>query len=78
MEFVNSNKSWEVAASFSTPPEAHIAKGMLEAEGIPCQIQAPLMATLYGAGSTWAPVELLVPAAYLDRAHTLLDAHHDS
>lgn len=77
MEPVDPRACWVVAESFSSPPQAHIAMGMLHAEGIPCRIDAPIMSTLYGAGSTWAPVRLLVPDSYLLQAQKLLASHHD-
>ena len=51
--------------------------GMLKAEGIPCHLNSPIMSTLYGAGSTWAPIQLLVPAKHLLQAQTLLKSHQD-
>lgn len=77
MESLN-RTPWTVAASFTTDVEAHIAMGMLEAEGIPCRLNAPIMSTLYGAGSTWAPIQILVPDQYLTRAIELLQSHQDA
>lgn len=77
MEPVDPRSCWVVAESFPAAPQAHIAMGMLEAEGIPCRIDSPIMSTLYGAGSTWAPVQLLVPDTHLIRARALLQQHHD-
>ncbi len=78
MEPVDNRTEWATAAEFTAAPEAHIAMGMLEASGIPCRVDSPLMSTLYGAGSTWAPVRLLVPANFLLEAQTLLADHHDA
>ena len=65
------------AAQFSTPQMAALAAGMLENNGIECVIEPSEMSTLYGAGSTWAPVRIFVPRASLDEALTLLKEHGD-
>ena len=66
-----------LAACFSAEPEAYLAQGMLDANGITAYVEANSMATLYGAGSTWAPIKLFVPAADLTRAMDLLKEHGD-
>ena len=66
-----------VIAEFTTDTQAHIAKGMLEAEGIPAAIESSHMATLYAAGATWSPIRLLVPDADAERARQLLVQHKD-
>lgn len=70
--------NWVTAAEFSTAPEAHIAAGMLEDNGIPVMVGPDRMATIYGGGSTWAPVTLSVSEADLERAQQLLAARGDS
>lgn len=66
-----------VVRSFSTAPAAYIAKGMLVDNGIEAEVGPDNMATLYGAGSTWAPVELYVDEADLAAAEKLLEAAED-
>ncbi len=65
----------KLAASFSTEPEAYIAKGMLEDNGIDAVVVPNNMATLYAAGAAWAPIELYVPDGELERAQSLLAEH---
>lgn len=64
-------------ASFSTESEAFIACGMLIDNGIDAFVETNNMATLYGAGATWAPIRLLVPRYRLEAARRLLAAHND-
>lgn len=68
---------WQVAAEYTAAPEAHIAAGMLEEHGIDVIVDSPTMGTLYGAGSTWAPVLLYVPESEAERAAALLAEHGD-
>lgn len=70
--------NWVVIASYSAEPEAYIAAGMLRSNGIDVQIGADHMTTLYGAGSTWAPVTLSVPQAQAPEALDLLTDHDDN
>ncbi len=65
------------AAQFSTPQMAALAAGMLENNGIACVVEPSEMSTLYGAGSTWAPVRVFVPQDRLDDALRLLREHGD-
>lgn len=62
---------------FSDASSAEIAKGMLESEGISAYVDAPIMASLYGAGLTWAPVKLFVNDDDYDAAVVLLKNHGD-
>ncbi len=66
-----------VAAEFSNEIDASIAAGMLADNGIETQILSNNMATLYAAGSTWAPVRLMVPSGCLAEARRLLLEHGD-
>lgn len=66
-----------VAAEFTDEPRAFIARGMLEDHGIAARVETNNMATLYGAGSTWAPIMLYVAASDLDAATALLREHGD-
>lgn len=66
-----------VAAEFSNEIDASIAAGMLADNGIEAQILSNNMATLYAAGSTWAPVRLMVPSDCLAEARCLLHEHGD-
>lgn len=64
-------------ASFTLEPDAFLAKGMLENNGIDAFVETNTMATLYAAGSTWAAINLLVPEKDLERAMELLKEHGD-
>lgn len=66
-----------LAANFSDAARAGIACGMLENNGIEAHVVNDEMATLYGAGSTWAPVRLYVARADLEKALELLKIHGD-
>lgn len=67
---------WSVVAEFASEASAHIACGMLRNHGIEAMVTgAENMATLYGAGSTWAPIELCVPTADAEQTMTLLNEH---
>lgn len=72
------SNSWQTIASFNTEPEAYIAAGMLRSNGIDAVVGADRMATLYGAGSTWAPITLSVPAGQAEQARTLLVQARDA
>lgn len=69
---------WITVATFVTEPEAYIAAGMLRSNGIEAIVGADRMSTLYGAGSTWAPITLSVPGAEAERATELLQQDHDT
>lgn len=66
-----------IIAQFSTEAEAHIAKGMLENEGIAVFIEPNTMATLYAAGATWSPIRLFVADNDAEKARELLEKHND-
>ena len=51
-----------LAAEFSNERDAAIACGMLQANGVEAFVVDDAMATIYGAGATWAPVRLYVRA----------------
>ncbi len=65
------------AAEFSNEQEASIAAGMLKNNGVDAVVDGSYISTLYGAGSTWAPVRLLVPSDKLADAIALLKNHLD-
>lgn len=64
-------------AQFTTEPEAFIAQGMLEENGIKTFMDTNSMSTLYAAGATWSPINLYVDADDLPRALELLKMHGD-
>lgn len=66
-----------VVAEFTAEPQAYIAQGMLEDNGIPARVESNRMATLYGAGATWAPIMLYVAETDINRALELLREHGD-
>ena len=67
----------KTVATFRTEAEAYIAKGMRADHGIESMTGPDNMTTLYGAGSTWAPVDLYVRDADFEEARRLLEAHSD-
>ncbi len=69
--------AWTEIASYTAEPEAYIAAGMLRSNGIEAVVGADRMATLYGAGATWAPITLSVPADKAEQARKLLAADGD-
>lgn len=64
-------------AQFSTEPEAFMAQGMLEENGIRTFMDTNRMSTLYAAGATWSPINLYVDADDQPRALELLKEHGD-
>ncbi len=64
-------------AEYDNEREAAIAAGMLQNNGIDARVDGSIMTTLYGAGATWAPVRLLVPATAAEQASALLKANKD-
>ena len=66
-----------IIGAYSNPLEAHLAKGRLEAEGIPASL-----AHEHHVWANWvysqAPggVKVQVPAEYAERAARVLDAHN--
>lgn len=70
---MNKTSDWQTVATFSTVQEAYIARGMLDAHGIPAMIPDEVMSgSVYPMTLTWAGVDLLVPAADAPRARALL------
>lgn len=67
-----------LAAEFSNERDAAIASGMLQANGIATHVVNDAMATIYGAGATWAPVKLYVGADDAEAAAKLLAAAADN
>lgn len=67
-----------LAAEFSNERDAAIACGMLQTNGIEAFVVDDAMATIYGAGATWAPVRLYVRADDAEKAAELLAAAGDN
>lgn len=65
-------ESFVIVAEFSDEPSARIAQGMLQDNGIDAVVEPSIMASMYAAGSTWAPVKLLVPVHDAQNAISLL------
>ncbi len=61
----------KTVASFQNVQKAHIAKGLLESEGIDCQLSNETIVQLMAVGS----VELQVNDQQFDQALSLLQAH---
>ena len=66
------------AAYYPDLASAHIACGMLEANGIEAKVESQNMSSIYGTTMTWAPIEILVQEADLARATELLSEHKDN
>lgn len=69
--------TWITVASFTSPEEAYIVKGMLENNDIPVAMTNETISSVYPMTDTWAPVELQVPADLADKAKALLESHRD-
>lgn len=73
---MNTSLDWEVVATFGAMHEADLARGRLEASGIPCRIDQRGAVGLFGpgfAGDTVRGVAILVPRTKLDEARVALD-----
>lgn len=66
-----------LAAEYNDEVTADIARGMLEANGIPAIVEGTNMARLYLGAQIWNPVRLMVRQCDLDTALTLLKEHGD-
>jgi hypothetical protein len=62
-----SEDSWSIVASFADSLSAEPLAGLLESEGVPCQI-----ARTEDLPGLVTDVAVLVPAAWLDRAQQIL------
>lgn len=68
---------WIKIASFTTPQDAYIVKGMLESNDIPTVLNNTTISSVYPMTDTWAPVELLVPKHDEIRARQLMKLDGD-
>ncbi len=66
-----------LAAEYNDEVSANIARGMLEANGIPAIVEGSNMVRLYLGAQIWNPVRLMVRQCDLDTALTLLKEHGD-
>lgn len=66
-----------LAAEYNDEVSANIARGMLEANGIPAIVEGSNMVRLYLGAQIWNPVRLMVRQCDLDTALTLLREHGD-
>ena len=64
--------SWITVASFSSPEDAYIVKGMLESNGVPVELSNATISSVYPMTDTWTPIELIVPAEMADTARQLI------
>lgn len=62
-----------VVATFSMPLEAEMARGQLEAEGIPARVADEDTVTLFNLGGAFGTVKLMVSEEHLERARAILD-----
>lgn len=70
--------TWTTVATFSSPQEAAIVRGMLLSEDIPVEMTNQTISSVYPMTDTWAPVELKVPATMAEKARRLMDLHGDA
>lgn len=66
-----------LAAEYNDEVTADIARGMLEANGIPAIVEGTNMVRLYLGAQIWNPVRLMVRQCDLDAALKLLKEHGD-
>ena len=66
-----------LAAEYNDEVSANIARGMLEANGIPAIVEGSNMVRLYLGAQIWNPVRLMVRQCDLDAALKLLTEHGD-
>lgn len=66
-----------LAAEYNDEVSANIARGMLEANGIPAIVEGSNMVRLYLGAQIWNPVRLMVRQCDLDAALKLLKEHGD-
>lgn len=66
-----------LAAEYNDEVTADIARGMLEANGIPAIVEGTNMVRLYLGAQIWNPVRLMVRQCDLETALTLLKEHGD-
>lgn len=66
-----------LAAEYSDEISANIARGMLEANGIPAFVEESNMVRLYLGAQIWNPVRLMVRQDDLEQATKLLHEHGD-
>lgn len=66
-----------LAAEYNDEVSANIARGMLEANGIPAIVEGSNMVRLYLGAQIWNPVRLMVRQPDLDAALKLLKEHGD-
>lgn len=66
-----------LAAEYNDEVSANIARGMLEANGIPAIVEESNMVRLYLGAQIWNPVRLMVRQCDLDYALKLLKEHGD-
>jgi len=77
VDLLREDIEWVTVASFDTLPDAAIARGRLEAEGIPCQLaDAHLVQADWLYSIAVGGIRLRVPAAAAGRARELLAADH--
>lgn len=66
-----------LAAEYNDEVSANIARGMLEANGIPAIVEGSNMVRLYLGAQIWNPVRLMVRQCDLGTALSLLKEHGD-
>lgn len=71
------NHGWVKVGTYSDPSTAHIAKGMLETNGIPASLTNDTISTVCPMTDTWAAIDLYVPQTMASLAAKLLQLDGD-
>ncbi len=72
-----STNGWVRVGTYSDPAAAHIARGMLETNGIPASLTNDTISSVYPMTDTWAAVDLYVPQSMATLAQRLLKLDGD-
>ncbi|MBP3535906.1 MAG: DUF2007 domain-containing protein [Muribaculaceae bacterium] len=72
-----SEERFTCIGEYNDEREASIVAGMLVNNGIDAYVDGSIMTTIYAAGSTWAPVRVMVPSDRAAEAAALLREHRD-
>lgn len=71
------NHGWVKVGIYTDSATAHIAKGMLETNGIPASLTNDTISTVYPMTDTWAAIDLYVPQTVASLAAKLLQLEGD-
>lgn len=65
-------EGWVLFRTYSNSESAAIDRGLLQSYGVPCVVNNATISSVYPMTDTWAPVELMIPAAKVELAEKLL------